>query len=294
MHRLLRRQIKQVYGKSYNIDNLDENMLTLLSNVTETYKNFDEEKSFLNQTILENRKVIKEAYENMLTRSRLAAIGEMMENITHQWKQPLSVILNIVTIMKLETPANRDLQVIEEQTRYLDNTIKDFTNFSSHDKEEENFFSIKKSISETLHIFDYQARKHAIEIQMDLEENLYTQGDIGKFNQALLVIFSNAKDALISNEVEERLISVKTRSLETAIEIKIEDNAGGIQEDVIEKIFEPYFTTKFKDKGTGIGLSMTYNIVQSMSGEIHAKNSDNGAQFSIYLPKKNFKKESSE
>jgi signal transduction histidine kinase len=294
MHRLLKRQIKQIYGKDYDIGEFDEKTLKLLDNVTETYQNFDEEKTFLNQTILENRRVIKEAYDNMLTRSRLAAIGEMMENITHQWKQPLSIILNIVAIMKLDMKDNRDLLTIEEQTKYLDNTIKDFTNFSSHSDDEKVVFDMAKSIEETIQIFDFQSKTHNIIIEKFCENNLYIQGDIGKFNQAILVIFSNAKDAFVSRGIENRSINIYTSVVENNIELHLQDNAGGIREDIIERIFEPYFTTKFKDKGTGIGLSMTYNIIQQMHGTIQARNSESGAEFIITLPRKHYKKDDDE
>jgi len=292
MHRLLKRQMKQVYGKEYQAEYFDEKTLELLEMVTETYHNFDVEKDFLNHTIKENRRVIKEASDNMLTSSRLAAIGEMMENITHQWKQPLSIILNILSIMKLEMKDNRDLLVIEEQTKYLDKTIMNFTSFSSHSDDEKNFFDLNKSFEETMHIFDYQANKNLISIEASIEDDLYVQGDIGKFNQALLVMFSNSKDAFISNNTQNRSIKVKGHIFENMVEIIFQDNAGGIQEDVIERIFEPYFTTKFKDKGTGIGLSMTYRIIKNMKGEIQARNCEDGAQFIVKLPRKYYIKES--
>ncbi|CAA6813283.1 MAG: Unknown protein [uncultured Sulfurovum sp.] len=286
MHRLLKRQIKHTYGKEFNISDLDEKTLLLMASITETYQNFDEEKAFLNQTVKENKKAIQEAYKSLLTSSRLAVIGEMMENITHQWKQPLSIILNLVTLLKLEIKDNKEIEIIEEQTQYLNKTIVDFTNFSSHSDTEKKSFKINKSIDETIHIFNFQATAHKITIHQDLEEDLTVEGDIGQFNQALLVIFSNAKDAFISKETTKRLISIKSESVDNTTVIKIRDNAGGIPENVIDRIFEPYFTTKFKDKGTGIGLSMTYNIINKMSGNIEVNNCENGAEFTIVIPSK--------
>lgn len=287
MHRLLKRQIKQTYGKEFNPNDLDLKTLELLEHVTETYLNFDEEKKFLNYTVKENRKELKEAYNNLITTSRLAVIGEMMENITHQWKQPLSIILNIISLMKLDMQDNPDLTIIEEQTRYLDQTIADFKNFSSHSEKERSLFELEKSIYETIQIFDFQATKSRINIEMDLEKGLIVNGSIGKFNQALLVILSNAKDAFSTKSSENRIIKIKTRTKETSINIEISDNAGGVPESIIHKIFEPYFTTKFKDKGTGIGLSMTYNIIDKMNGRIEVKNHQDGALFTIKLPKEN-------
>ena len=291
MHRLLKRQVKQSFGKEFDIRLLDANTLKLLENITETYSNFDEEKMFLNHTVKENRKELKEAYENMLTSSRLAGIGEMMENITHQWKQPLSIILNIVSLLKLEMKENQDLNIIEEQTRYLDNTIADFKNFSSHSDEEKTLFSLEKSVQETIQIFNFQAIKNMISFQIDLEKSILINGNIGKLNQALLVILSNAKDAFSNSSTPHKIIHIKTETIEDTVLIKIHDNAGGIPEDIIHKIFEPYFTTKFKDKGTGIGLSMTYNIIEKMQGKIEVKNYQKGALFTISLPKVQEKKE---
>ncbi|CAA6811342.1 MAG: Unknown protein [uncultured Sulfurovum sp.] len=285
MHRLLKRQIRHIYGKGFDVNNFDEKTLMLMESITETYQNFDEEKSFLNHTVKENKKEIQEAYKSLLTSSRLAVIGEMMENITHQWKQPLSIILNLVSILKLENKDSRELEIIEDQTRYLNKTILDFTNFSSHSDEEKRLFEVNKAIEETLHIFDFQARENNITIQQELEEDLVISGDMGKFNQALLVIFSNAKDAFVGREIfEERIIHIKTVSTKSSVSVSIQDNAGGIAADVINKIFEPYFTTKFKDKGTGIGLSMTYNIIKKMNGVINVNNHENGTLFTITVP----------
>jgi len=285
MHRLLKRQIKKTFGKNFDINTLDEKTLKLFEEVTETYSNFDEEKTFLNYTVKKNKRELKEVYNSMLASSRLAGIGEMMENITHQWKQPLSIILNIVSILKLDMKENKELQIIEEQTRYLDNTIRDFKDFSSHSEEEKSFFLLEKSVEETIKLFNFQAIANIIVINKNLEKNLSIQGDIGKFNQVLLVLFSNARDAFLSKSVMNRVIEIESKTLSDKIIIQVQDNAGGIPKEIIGKIFEPYFTTKFKDKGTGVGLSMTYNIIKKMGGKLEVRNSKNGALFKIILPK---------
>jgi len=284
MHRLLKRQVKKIFGKNFDINTLDENTLKLFEEVTETYSNFDEEKAFLNYTVKKNKRELKEVYNSMLASSRLAGIGEMMENITHQWKQPLSIILNIVSILKIEMQESKELQIIEEQTRYLDNTIRDFKDFSSHSEEEKSFFLLEKSVEETIKLFNFQAIANIIVINTNLEKNLSIQGDIGKFNQVLLVLFSNARDAFLSQSVMNRVIEIESKTVSDKIIIKVQDNAGGIPKEIIGKIFEPYFTTKFKDKGTGVGLSMTYNIIKKMGGKLEVTNSKNGALFKIILP----------
>jgi signal transduction histidine kinase len=285
MHRLLKRQVKKTFGKNFDITELDKKTLKLFEEVTETYANFDEEKKFLNYTIKKNKKELKEAYISMLTSSRLAGIGEMMENITHQWKQPLSIILNIVSFLKLEIKDNKDLKIIEEQTRYLDNTIRDFKDFSSHSSKEKTSFLLEKSVKETIKLFNFQAITHIIVINSTLEKGLMLQGDIGKFNQVLLVLFSNAKDAFLTKSAKNRVISIKSETIDNQVIIEVHDNAGGIPKIIIDKIFEPYFTTKFKNKGTGVGLSMTYNIIIKMGGTLEVKNYKDGALFKIMLPK---------
>ncbi|RUM68795.1 MAG: hypothetical protein DSZ07_05985 [Sulfurovum sp.] len=285
MHRLLKRQVKKIFGKEFDINQLDANTLKLLEEVTETYTNFDEEKTFLNYTVKKNKQELKELYNSMLASSRLAGIGEMMENITHQWKQPLSIILNIVSILKLDMKDNKELQIIEEQTRYLDDTIRDFKDFSSHSANEKSSFILEKSVEKTIKLFNFQAIANIIIINTNLEKNLTIQGNIGKFNQVLLVLFSNARDAFLSRSVMNRVITIESKTVDDKIVIEIRDNAGGIPKEIIGKIFEPYFTTKFKDKGTGVGLSMTYSIITKMGGKIEVSNYKDGALFKIILPK---------
>lgn len=284
MHRLLKRQVKQVFGKEFNVNDFDAKTLELLEHVRETYDNFDKEKNFLNHTVNKNKRELKELYDSMIISSRLAGIGEMMENITHQWKQPLSIILNLISLLKLELKDNKELEIIEEQTKYLDKTIADFKSFSSHSNEENSLFELEKSIDETIKLFTFQAKLNRIIVNKNLEKGLLQEGHMGKFNQALLVILANAKDAFISNGTVNRVIEIETKSINNSVVISIQDNAGGILEKNINKIFEPYFTTKFKDKGTGIGLSMTYNIIKDMKGIINVKNCKNGALFYITLP----------
>jgi C4-dicarboxylate-specific signal transduction histidine kinase len=294
MHRLLKRQVKQVFGKDFDIKSFDAKTLELLERVGETYHNFDKEKNFLNHTVNKNKRELKEAYSSMIISSRLAGIGEMMENITHQWKQPLSIILNLIALLKLELKDNRELEIIEEQTKYLDKTITDFKSFSSHSDEEKSLFELEKSIDETIKLFTFQAKLNRIVVNKNLEKGLLQQGNMGKFNQALLVIFANAKDAFLGKNIINRIIEIETKSTDNAVVITIQDNAGGVLEKNINKSVEPDFTTKFKAKCTGIGLSMTYNIIKEMKGTIRAKNCKNGALFFITLPKYNKQKDSDE
>jgi C4-dicarboxylate-specific signal transduction histidine kinase len=124
-----------------------------------------------------------------------------------------------------------------------------------------------------------------INIEIDIQENILIKGDIGKFNQAILVILSNAKDTFLENREEDRNITFTAWESDLHVCLTIADNAGGIPINIIDKVFDPYFTTKFKDKGTGIGLSMTYSIIQQIKGHIEVSNTNDGATFKITLPK---------
>ena len=235
---------------------------------------------------------VQKQSQELLAQSRLAGIGEMMENITHQWKQPLSLILNLIQLIKIELPKSRELEIIAEQTKYLDKTIADFKNFSSHSNSSKKLFNLSQSLEETLNIFKFQAEKHSIEIETNLQKDAEIKGDIGLFNQAILVLLSNSKDALLENKKGHRYIQITTKESIEKIYLTISDNGGGIPQNIINKIFEPYFTTKFKDKGTGIGLSMTYTIIKQAKGTIEVNNNKDGASFKITLPKINTIKES--
>lgn len=221
----------------------------------------------------------------LITHSRLAGIGEVMQNITHQWKQPLSIILNLVGLLKLEVKENSYLNIIEDQTKYLNKTISDFNSFSANSKSEQSHFNLEKSIQVTLNVFEFQATTYNIRIDADISATAMIQGEIAQFNQALLVILSNAKDALVENQVKERYIRLTTKECTDYIILTISDNGNGVPLDIIDKIFEPYFTTKFKDKGKGIGLSMTYNIMQKSNSKIQVHNNTEGAVFTITIPK---------
>jgi len=273
---------KKISGETFWCDiAMTKIMINNESVIYVRWRDIDEYKRL--QFSLEER--VSQQAKALITSSRLAGIGEMMENITHQWKQPLSLILNIIQLMKLEIPNNKDLLVIEEQTQYLNNTIADFKHYTTTSNDNETLFMLRDSVNASLKIFEFQALQHQIKITSKLEKNSKIKGDFGTFNQAVLVLLSNSKDALLENRKEDREIRIKIEESREKIYLIISDNGGGIPNDVIQKIFEPYFTTKFKDKGTGIGLSMTYNIIKQLNGEIEVCNSEYGAVFKIILPK---------
>ena len=243
-------------------------------------------------------KIIKEKEILLLQQSKMAAMGEMLGNIAHQWKQPLSVISVSSSGLKLQHNMNMltDKRLLEfvdgisNATQYLSTTIDDFSNFFRPNKE--------KTICSTTHLIDKtfsmiaaQFKDIKIDIIKDIEE-IEFHAYKNELIQVLINIFNNAKDQLVKENIEKNLILINIFKHENQLHIKIKDNANGVDENIIHKIFEPYFTTKDKSVGTGIGLYMSQEIISKhMKGELLVKNDNfiyenktyRGAEFNIIL-----------
>ena len=255
-------------------------------------KEFAKYEESLSNHILENHKKDKLLTEQ----SKLAAMGEMLANISHQWRQPLSVISTAATGMKLQkeydclsdTIFNNTCDAINNNAQYLSKTIDDFKNFiqGSHQRK---IFNLTKIIESFLNLVDSSIKTHNIDVSINLDDSININGLENELIQCIMNIFNNSKDALIENVDENRKVLIRTYSNDKYVVIEMRDNAGGIEEDILNKIFEPYFTTKHKSQGTGLGLHMTYNlIVDGMNGHITVQNDKEfgGALFTIQLPLK--------
>jgi signal transduction histidine kinase len=198
--------------------------------------------------------------------SKMAAMGEMLGNIAHQWRQPLSVITTVATGMKLQKEFNTlddetfetSIDNITNSALYLSNTIEDFRNFFRTDKTEIHF-SINEVFEKVFKLTNAQFKNYEINFVLNIED-FKIFGYENEFIQALINILNNSKDAL-ENKEYKKLIFITTYKIKNIATIKITDNGGGIEEEIIDKICEPYFTTKHQAKGTGIGLYMTEEIL---------------------------------
>lgn len=243
---------------------------------------------------------IKLQNKALLEQSKLAAMGEMIGNIAHQWRQPLSVISTGATGMKMQNEynllndatINKTCDAINNNAQYLSKTIDDFRNFIKGDRIK-NIFSVTDLIDSSLQLLEGSLKNSDISLVLNMKDPLKINGYQNELTQCIINIVNNAKDALDELELEKKYIFITTLRLGNNIVIKIADNAGGIPKLLQEKIFEPYFTTKHKKQGTGLGLSMTYKlIVDGMNGTITSNNihyeyndkSYNGAEFVITLP----------
>ncbi len=245
---------------------------------------------------------IKRKEELLIEQTKLAAMGEMIGNIAHQWRQPLNVISITASNAKIKKELGilednllfESLKKIMDTTEHLSQTIDVFREFLNKDKEK-NIFNLSDNINKSLAIIDTMLKKDFIVVEKNLDDEINLFNYSNELNQALINILNNARDALISNlnKKDKKIIIIRTSKNETSAYIEITDNAGGIKDTIIGKIFEPYFTTKHKYHGTGLGLYMTQKIIQmSMQGKIEVVNKNfihnnlecKGASFKIELP----------
>jgi len=219
--------------------------------------------------------------QQLLEQAKMASMGEMIGNIAHQWRQPLSVISTGVTGLKLKKELDdlddQDFKttcdVINENAQYLSRTIDDFRDFIKGDREKVKF-NLSDNLNSFLKLIEPSRKNHDIEIFLDIKDDMDINGYPNELIQCFMNIYNNAKDAL--DEIEDkRYIFISLEKQNDFIAINFRDNGGGIASKVLPKIFEPYFTTKNKKRGTGLGLHMTYNlIVDGMGGSIVANNAN--------------------
>ena len=229
----------------------------------------------------------------LIQQSKLASMGEMIGNIAHQWRQPLAQISAIHMNMKVtydfdkftKEYLNTKIKEANTLTNYMSETISDFQNFFKPQGEKEKF-SILKACEDAYFILQSSLKYHGIELKIDLIDDSIVYGYKNEYSQVILNILSNAKDVLIERKIESPNINIEIKSGDNFAIVKIQDNAKGVDEEIIKKIFEPYFTTRHKTQGTGIGLYMSKNIIErNMNGFINVRNHQDGALFTIKVQK---------
>jgi len=246
----------------------------------------DETKAKIDFEISENRK----KDELLSHQSKLVAMGEMMGNIAHQWRQPLNALAGNVQFLREDfEDGSIDEKFVDKYIKdnmgfinFMSKTIDDFRNFFQTDKIKADF-SILKCIEQPINILRPQLKEY--QIDLDLRGDDFMVHDLqSEFQQVILNIVNNAKDALLENKINNPKIKIETSVKDSCGFIIIQDNAGGIPDEVLSRVFEPYFTTKEQGKGTGIGLFMSKMIVvDNMQGEISVCNTEEGACFKIEL-----------
>lgn len=267
--------------------------VTARKKAEEALKRKHQELKHLNR-VLEKRvdeEVVKNREKDymLIQQGRQAAMGEMIGNIAHQWRQPLTTVSLLIQNLHetysyggftkefMDKTIEQTLQVIQHMSR----TIDDFRHFFKPDKDKTVFLPgdvIQKTISFVEPSMKYQN----ISLRFEAEENLSVTGYPNEYAQVLLNILSNARDAFVERNVSLPEIMIRVFGKKKKTVVTISDNAGGIPEHIMDKIFEPYFTTKGLGKGTGVGLYMSKTIIEKhMEGKLSARNIAGGAEFRI-------------
>ena len=228
----------------------------------------------------------------LIHQSRLAAMGEMIGAIAHQWRQPLNALSLVLQNQYINYQMGQlddefMARSMEKSNRLIENmstTIDDFRNFFKPNKQAEKF-NINTLINTTISLLESQLKNHNIEIEISCKDEINIRGFQGEFSQVILNLLNNAIDILLEKHISSPKIIISAHQLPNGVTINIQDNAGGIPDDIIDKIFEPYFTTKEEGKGTGIGLYMSKMIVENnMMGNLSVHNDSAGANFVIEMP----------
>ncbi|QCI28664.1 sensor histidine kinase [Caminibacter pacificus] len=223
----------------------------------------------------------------LMHQSKLASLGEMLGNIAHQWRHPLTRLSLLIQNLEMAAQMNKlDKDFIQKfkekaqaQIEYMSQTIDDFTNFFKKDTKKVEFCP-KEIIEDALKLMEGRIKQNKVEVVLDIKKTEPILGYKTEFSQVVLNIINNAIDVLKERDIKDRKIFIRIDGKK----IEIEDNAGGIPEEIKDKIFEPYFTTKFQSQGTGIGLYMSKIIIsQHFKGKLYAYNSEKGAVFVIDL-----------
>lgn len=235
-------------------------------------------------------KTLREKDKLIIQKNKLADMGEMISNIAHQWRQPLGSANMIVSILKntlKRDDINRDelkakLDEIETLNLHMSKTIEDFLSFFSPSKTKE-IFDIKIIIEQAGSILNHNLSKCNVTLNLDAVSNAMVFGFRNELLQVLISIINNGIEAFGDTNIARKII-IDTNIKDDELIVGIEDNAGGIRDFILDRIFDPYFTTKQQSAGTGLGLYIAQLIVQNnMNGKITAKNIQNGARFEIAL-----------
>lgn len=251
-------------------------------------KQLEETNKTLESRIAKDVEELRQKDQMLIIQDRLSIMGEMINNIAHQWNQPLNTLGLIVQQLPfyhktgtLTTELlNENTRQAMQQIQHMSRTINDFRNLFKVDKETI-AFSVNEVITRTLSLVEKTFEDQTITISFQPEGNPMATGFPNEYSQVLLNILLNARDALVEHKVADALISIHSLAEGDNSVVTITDNAGGIPKDIIDKLFDAYFSTK-GDKGTGIGLFMSKAIIEkSMGGKLTVRNIGGGAEFRI-------------
>ena len=266
-------------------------LLSSIRDLTEMRK-YEDELRRLNESL--EQRVRQEVAKNrekdamLIQQSRLATMGEMMHNVAHQWRQPLTAMTLILYNIKddfefgelNQESLSKQVTLGVRLSEKMSSTIDDFRKFFRPDKAVSHF-NLADSVREALNLVEANFSNNQIEVNVEAAENIRVEGYANEYSQVLLNVLGNAKDALSKGKTGGKVTITLGKENGMGV-VRIRDNAGGIPEETLPKIFDPYFTTK--ESGTGIGLYMSRMIISHMHGNITARNVEGGAELAITVP----------
>ncbi|WP_457749154.1 ATP-binding protein [Sulfurimonas sp.] len=247
----------------------------------------------LNQALIKEKERTEFQHKQLLSNSRSAAMGEMISMIAHQWRQPLSLINTLIATLKIkkelgildDTILDNSINKIEKTTNFLSNTIDDFRDYFKPNKiaVQVNLFSL---FEKSLFFLKGELKHLDIEYNIDIDTNITITTYKNELLQSIINILKNSIDAFKESNKKNKKISVAVIKNKDFVLISIEDNAGGISNENLQKVFEPYFSTKSKN-GTGLGLYMCKTIInEHLHGNLSLESNTNGTKVAIQLPNK--------
>jgi Signal transduction histidine kinase regulating C4-dicarboxylate transport system len=277
-------------GNQDEIGQLVRNFASMREEIRRNQADLLQLNATLEQRVQEELTKNREKDMLLIQQSRLAAMGEMVHNIAHQWRQPLNALALVIRNIKDDyefgelgaESLNRAVTNAQNLLNRMSTTIDDFRDFFRPDQESKPF-SLADEVRAAAAIMEAAYRNNGITLELDLHEGLVADGYPSLYSQAVLNILANAKEIIQARQIEKGHVTVRLREAEGWGVLTVNDNGGGIPPEVLPKIFDPYFTTK--EQGSGIGLYMTKMIIEkNMNGQVAAANADDGARLTISVP----------
>lgn len=293
-------ELLQLLEDAINAEEMDkEELIEVLKQGRRRVKRFDKivkqaDKQLLEQVYQQEKEFdLRIQNERMMAQqAKHAALGEMMDAVAHQWKQPLNAITMLTDLMILDYRSGSvDEGYLKEyksdmwsQVEHMLTTLSEFRSFFRPDKQAETIH-LKTTIDAVLLLLKDELMKNLISIELTCSEQISITVIKNEFKHILLNIINNAKDAFVENNIKQRVVKIDVSENEQFVSITLSDNAGGIPESILPNIFKANVTSKVEGKGTGIGLYMSKQIADKMSAELHAYNENDGAIFVLKIPK---------
>jgi PAS domain S-box-containing protein len=258
---------------------------------------FDEQGNIIEYTAIRQditaQKEMESQHSIIVQQSKAAAMGEMISMIAHQWRQPLQAVSLLAQKIPLTKMLDGDLtddfiedtvNDIMKQIGYMSNTIDDFRNFFKPQKNKQKIY-VSKLVENSIEFLAYMLKTDEVTMEVKSQEDFEIVTYTNEIVQVLINIIKNARDTMLERKTTNKKIVINIKKSQENCIISIEDNAGGIANNIIDKIFNPYFSTKQNKNGTGLGLYMSRMIIEThCNGTLLAENSKNGALFTITLP----------